>query len=279
MNRSTSESLFTGKERDAETGLDFFDVRYLSGAQGRFTSPDEPLTFADPENPQTWNLYSYGLNNPLLYSDPSGHDPCVNGVNPQSGNICTTGTSTAPGLDPIQELILGRLTNTLITMNRVAEKTQQLAQPVMDWLSQPRNQNCLNAATASGVAAGATYGLVSAAGGPTVLIGDPAAAGIGGGIGWVGGMFSCTTGSGGGGSAGGSQGRSTAGSMQKQVERGQAPKSVDRVDRARFPHEKDQVHFKDGSALNFDGTWKHGGRALTGAERDWLSYNGWSAPR
>lgn len=33
----------TGKERDAETGLDFMEARYYSGAQGRFTSPDEPL--------------------------------------------------------------------------------------------------------------------------------------------------------------------------------------------------------------------------------------------
>lgn len=71
---------------------------------------------------------------------------------------------------------------------------------------------------------------------------------------------------------------SSAGGMQKQVERGQAPRSVDRVDRARRPHEKDQVHFKDGSALNRDGTWKHGGRALTNAEKDWLFENGWILP-
>ena len=32
---------FTGKERDSETGLDFFEARYYSSAQGRFTSPDE----------------------------------------------------------------------------------------------------------------------------------------------------------------------------------------------------------------------------------------------
>ncbi len=31
---------FTGKERDAETGLDYFGARYMSAAQGRFTSPD-----------------------------------------------------------------------------------------------------------------------------------------------------------------------------------------------------------------------------------------------
>jgi RHS repeat-associated protein len=37
------EQKFTSKERDAETGLDYFGARYFSGAQGRFTSPDPPL--------------------------------------------------------------------------------------------------------------------------------------------------------------------------------------------------------------------------------------------
>ena len=31
---------YTGKERDAETGLDYFGARYFSSAQGRFTTPD-----------------------------------------------------------------------------------------------------------------------------------------------------------------------------------------------------------------------------------------------
>jgi RHS repeat-associated protein len=66
---------FTGKERDAETGLDYFGARYFSSAQGRFTSPDAPLIGQHPSNPQSWNLYSYNLNNPLRFVDPTGHDP------------------------------------------------------------------------------------------------------------------------------------------------------------------------------------------------------------
>ena len=61
---------FTGKERDAETGLDWFEARYLSAAQGRFTSPD-PAT-GSQRDPQSWNMYSYARNNPLLYTDPDG---------------------------------------------------------------------------------------------------------------------------------------------------------------------------------------------------------------
>jgi RHS repeat-associated protein len=59
-----------------ETGLDYFGARYFSGAQGRFTSPDEPLIDQFPEDPQSWNLYSYVRNNPLIFADPTGND-CV----------------------------------------------------------------------------------------------------------------------------------------------------------------------------------------------------------
>jgi len=64
---------FTGKERDAETGLDYFGARYMATSQGRFTSPDTPLVYSRPDNPQTWNLYSYVGNNPLTIVDLDGH--------------------------------------------------------------------------------------------------------------------------------------------------------------------------------------------------------------
>ena len=69
---------FTGKERDAELassamqGLDYFDERYFSAAQGRFTSVDPQNAGAIPIDPQSWNGYAYGRNNPLKYTDPTG---------------------------------------------------------------------------------------------------------------------------------------------------------------------------------------------------------------
>ena len=63
---------FTGKERDAESGLDYFGARYYGSALGRFTSPDEVFADQHPADPQSWNLYGYVRNNPLKNVDPTG---------------------------------------------------------------------------------------------------------------------------------------------------------------------------------------------------------------
>jgi RHS repeat-associated protein len=73
---SGRRSRSTGKERDAETGLDYFGARYMSAAQGRFTGPDAPFMDQHENDPQSWNLYSYVRNNPLIFTDPTGND-CV----------------------------------------------------------------------------------------------------------------------------------------------------------------------------------------------------------
>lgn len=79
---SVVDILFTGKERDAETGLDYFGARYMSAAQGRFTSPDPMVHPAESQmgqvkfmsDPQLWNRYAYTRNNPLRYVDPDGYE-------------------------------------------------------------------------------------------------------------------------------------------------------------------------------------------------------------
>ena len=64
---------FTQKERDAESGLDYFGARYYSSAQGRFTSVDPiSIGIAHLVNPQNFNKYVYTLNNPLNRVDISG---------------------------------------------------------------------------------------------------------------------------------------------------------------------------------------------------------------
>jgi RHS repeat-associated protein len=63
---------FTGHERDPETKLDFAQARYCSSTTGRFMTPDAPFADQWENDPQSWNLYIYIRNNPLIYTDPSG---------------------------------------------------------------------------------------------------------------------------------------------------------------------------------------------------------------
>jgi len=73
----TSPMHFTGKQRDAETGLDDFGARYFGGGNnlGRFMTPDPSRLSAFIESPQTWNMYSYAYNNPLSLVDKNGAWP------------------------------------------------------------------------------------------------------------------------------------------------------------------------------------------------------------
>ena len=96
-------AFLTSKERDTETGLDYFLARYYSSSLGRFVNPDEftggpdelfdfvdvaaenPTFYADLTNPQSLNKFQYAYNNPLRYIDPDGHEPELSG-----GDDCTT---------------------------------------------------------------------------------------------------------------------------------------------------------------------------------------------
>jgi RHS repeat-associated protein len=64
---------FTGKERDPETGLDYFGARYYGAGIGRFTTVDPVYTWQENlVDPQRWNRYAYARDNPLRYVDPDG---------------------------------------------------------------------------------------------------------------------------------------------------------------------------------------------------------------
>jgi RHS repeat-associated protein len=63
---------FTSKERDIETGLDYFEARYYSSIQGRFTSVDPDNAGGDATDPQSWNGFAYVGNSPLISTDPHG---------------------------------------------------------------------------------------------------------------------------------------------------------------------------------------------------------------
>jgi RHS repeat-associated protein len=61
---------YTGQRQDT-TGLTYLHARYYSNVSGRFISADTIVP--KPTSPQQFNRYSYGLNNPIKYIDPSGH--------------------------------------------------------------------------------------------------------------------------------------------------------------------------------------------------------------
>jgi len=78
---SGRRSRSTGKERDAESGLDYFGARYFSGAQGRWTSADwsakpEAVPYSTLDDPQTLNLFGCLRDNPLDKADGDGHADC-----------------------------------------------------------------------------------------------------------------------------------------------------------------------------------------------------------
>lgn len=62
---------FTGHERD-DRGLDYMHARYYATGAGRFLSVDPTWESADLGKAQSWNRYSYALNNPVRYTDPDG---------------------------------------------------------------------------------------------------------------------------------------------------------------------------------------------------------------
>jgi RHS repeat-associated protein len=68
-----TDKLFTGQQRESANGVYDYQARLYDARMGRFLQPD-PLV-PEPGNPQSLNRYSYVLNNPLRYTDPTGMYP------------------------------------------------------------------------------------------------------------------------------------------------------------------------------------------------------------
>jgi RHS repeat-associated protein len=79
-NSNDNHYKFTGKERDLESGLDYFGARYYGNALGRFMTPDwaakaTAVPYADFADPQSLDLYTYVRNIPTARIDVDGHLP------------------------------------------------------------------------------------------------------------------------------------------------------------------------------------------------------------
>ncbi|WP_207217691.1 MULTISPECIES: FG-GAP-like repeat-containing protein [Sorangium] len=98
---------FTGHGSDDELGLVHMKGRLYDPKIGRFTTPDPVVS--RPLFGQSWNAYSYVLNNPLAYVDPSGFQEAV--PEDRGGSSRAAGaefTSDELGLPPIEELVVAR---------------------------------------------------------------------------------------------------------------------------------------------------------------------------
>ncbi|MCP4298624.1 MAG: RHS repeat-associated core domain-containing protein, partial [Proteobacteria bacterium] len=75
QNRSTGTETvthkYTSQELDQESGLMYYNARYYDPTMARFITPDTMIP--DASNSQAYNRYAYVLNNPVVYTDPTGH--------------------------------------------------------------------------------------------------------------------------------------------------------------------------------------------------------------
>jgi len=78
-----TDRLFTGQQEMAGLGIYNYGARFYSPKLGRFLSAD--IIVPNPFNPQDLNRFSYVRNNPLRYTDPTGH-------------VLTTGDAGDPGV-------------------------------------------------------------------------------------------------------------------------------------------------------------------------------------
>ena len=112
VNNDSNHYKFTSKERDSETGLDYFGARYYGNWLGRFITPDwaakaTAVPYAEFSDPQSLNLYTYVRNIPTTKYDPDGHlqipttmprPPCPC---PQDTTASAPNTNTPPPPPPV----------------------------------------------------------------------------------------------------------------------------------------------------------------------------------
>ncbi|MBA3533070.1 MAG: hypothetical protein H0T73_14190 [Ardenticatenales bacterium] len=79
---TATQRRYTGQIQDAGSGLYFYNARYYDPAMGKFIQADTIVPEAG--NPQAFNRYAYTYNNPIKYTDPSGHCPAPS---KDSGNV------------------------------------------------------------------------------------------------------------------------------------------------------------------------------------------------
>jgi RHS repeat-associated protein len=243
---------FTGKERDTESGLDNFQARYGSSLIGRFMSPDwsddaEAAPYANKEDPQTLNSYTYVRNNPLNGIDPDGHLLDCGGQTA----VSTGDTSMVVHANCIEIPIETVRAWFSTALDKTGDVLQQLGHAAWEWSFRPRTPGCVASHTLAGSGAGAlAVGAVGLAGGPFAEISVPAGAGVGGigggATGWVAGMNVCSTGQGGGGGGGGGDNQrqnEQAKAARQEAERRTGKNPMDKAQQQKYHRAISGMHY------------------------------------
>jgi len=216
----TGETHFADALREAEGKLDHFGARDYNSDLGRFNVPDfgdgsAPIPYADLGNPQSLNLYSYALNNPLDNVDPDGHAPCSG--SPVNADFTPQASTSSPCI--VENVTVHASVDDSLALRvgaEVSQGVQQGFQQAFNYYTAPRTPGCVGGYALAGAGAGALGGgALGLAGGPLAEITVPVGAFLGSGIGALeggaAGLSACMTGGsgGGGGEGNGSNARLT----------------------------------------------------------------------
>ncbi len=126
---TVSNYKFTDQELDPESGLYYYGARYYDTEIGRFISPDTIVqNYSDP---QTLNRYSYARNNPLIYTDPTGHwyygdDEGDNNDEPTLTITTVKPTQQAQASQASQEPSISGSFSLITPINNVADQIEPL---------------------------------------------------------------------------------------------------------------------------------------------------------
>ncbi len=144
----TPERTYIGEKYDPESGYNYLNARYTDNVRGQFLSQD-PVFWEIGQsedgksillNPQTQNSYSYGLNNPINFSDEQGRCATSNGV---SMSACT-GMVVGIGqglVDTVTGLYSLATTNPLVSAQNMYNGIKNLPQSVNEYAQLQNDPN------------------------------------------------------------------------------------------------------------------------------------------
>ena len=264
---------FTGKERDWETGYDYFGARFYDHRKGIWNSVD-PL--ADKYPNVTPYLYCNG--NPIMLVDPDGRSTKDVIIGYSLGIL----TSLIPGTSFLRDTYTPNSSVDYNTALATVDKVSLIVGSEMA-IAGASGVGAGSAIVVSGGAAastiiGAPEGAAIAVGGVAVITGSEALAAGGTMI-----MANAVSNKAQGYNRGSSKTSTSSApksinQLNQDVKKGKAPKGITDFHTGKVVGEQEHVHFKDGSALNKDGTWKHGDgkKSLTIEQAQYLKQNGWN---